>query len=313
MVSGDLGGKTMQLPRAARNTGIVSLTFDAVNYLLLALLGIVTLGPFIYVVLASLTQTDYYRAVGVSLLPAHWTLNAYGILLGGDSRVYQSLKITVFETAMGTFLSLMICAGLAYGLAKKDLPGRNILIFFVFFTLLFGGGFVPFFLVVQALGMVNTVWSLIVPAIVNVWYMFIMMKFFEALPRDLEDAARIDGSSEVGIFWRIILPLSKPVMAAIGLFFAVDYWNQWFWATVFLTNDQLFPLQLMLRGILDQTLEVTNPETLAEMARSQQNQLPPTEILQMAAIVVTILPIVLVYPFLQKYFVQGILIGSIKG
>lgn len=303
----------MQQTRPAKHIGIVSLTFDALNYVLLALLGIVTLGPFIYVVLASLTQTDYYRAVGVSLLPAHWTLNAYGILLGGDSRVYQSLKITVFETALGTFLSLMICAGLAYGLAKKDLPGRNILIFFVFFTLLFGGGFVPFFLVVQALGMVNTVWSLIVPAVVNVWYMFIMMKFFEALPRDLEDAARIDGSSEVGIFWRIILPLSKPVMAAIGLFFAVDYWNQWFWATVFLTNDQLFPLQLMLRGILDQTLEVTNPETLAEMARSQQNQLPPTEILQMAAIVVTILPIVLVYPFLQKYFVQGILIGSIKG
>lgn len=303
----------MQPSHTARQTGIVSRVFDALNYVLLALLGIVTLGPFIYVVLASLTQTDYYRAVGVSLLPAHWTLNAYGILLGGDSRVYQSLKITVFETAVGTFLSLIVCAGLAYGLAKKDLPGRNILIFFVFFTLLFGGGFVPFFLVVQALGMVNTVWSLIVPAVVNVWYMFIMMKFFEALPRDLEDAARIDGSSEVGIFWRIILPLSKPVMAAIGLFFAVDYWNQWFWATVFLTNDQLFPLQLMLRGILDQTLEVTNPETLAEMARSQQNQLPPTEILQMAAIVVTILPIVLVYPFLQKYFVQGILIGSIKG
>lgn len=297
----------------AKSTGIASVAFDAVNYVLLALLGVVTLGPFLYVVLASLTQTDYYRAVGVSLSPAHWTLNAYGVLLASDSRVYQSLKITVFETALGTALSLLISAGLAYGLAKKDLPGRNVLIFFVFFTLLFGGGFVPFYLVVQGLGMVNTVWSLIVPMLVNVWYMFIMMKFFEALPRDLEDAARIDGSSEIGIFWRIILPLSKPVMAAIGLFFAVDYWNQWFWATVFLTNDQLYPLQLMLRGILDQTLEVTNPQTLADLANSQQNQLPPSEILQMAAIVVTILPIVLVYPFLQKYFVQGILIGSIKG
>lgn len=303
----------MQVARTGRHPSIVSVTFDVFNYVLLGVLGVVTLGPFLYVVLASLTQTDYYRAVGVSLSPAHWTLSAYGILLGGDSRVYQSLKITVFETAVGTFLSLLISAGLAYGLAKKDLPGRNIFIFFVFFTLLFGGGFIPFFLVVQGLGIVNTVWALIVPMIVNVWYMFIMMKFFEALPRDLEDAARIDGSSEVGIFWRIVLPLSKPVLAAIGLFYAVEYWNQWFWATVFLTNDQLYPLQLMLRGILDQTLGVTNPETLAEMSRSQQNQLPPTEILQMAAIVVTILPIVLVYPFLQKYFVQGILIGSIKG
>jgi putative aldouronate transport system permease protein len=303
----------MGTARAARRSSIPSRAFDVANYLLLALLGVVTLGPFVYVVLASLTQTDYYRAVGVSLTPAHWTLGAYGILLGGDSRVYQSLKVTVFETALGTSLSLLISSGLAYGLAKKDLPGRNVLIFFVFFTLLFGGGFVPFFLVVQGLGLVNTVWSLIAPMIVNVWYMFIMMKFFEALPRDLEDAARIDGSSELGIFWRIVMPLSKPVLAAIGLFYAVDYWNQWFWATVFLTNDQLYPLQLMLRGILDQTLEVTNPETLAEMARAQQNQLPPTEILQMATIVVTILPIVLVYPFLQKYFVQGILIGSIKG
>jgi len=303
----------MRMRRTSQGSSIVSLTFDAINYLLLALLGVVTLGPFLYVVLASLTQTNYYRTVGASLSPAHWTLNAYGILLGGDSRFYQSLKITVFETAAGTFLSLLISAGLAYGLAKKDLPGRNLLIFFVFFTLLFGGGFIPFFLVVQGLGMVNTVWSLIVPSIVNVWYMFIMMKFFEALPRDLEDAARIDGSSELGIFWRIVMPLSKPVLAAIGLFYAVDYGNQWFWATVLLTNSQLFPLQLMLRGILDQTLMVTDPAALAEMARSQQDQLPPTEILQMTAIIVTILPIVLVYPFLQRYFVQGILIGSIKG
>jgi len=293
--------------------GLSSRLFDVVNYLVLALLGIVTLGPFLYLFFGSLTVADYYRTVGVSLLPTHWSLSAYNILLGGESRVYQSLKITVFETALGTFLSLIFSAGLAYGLAKKDLPGHKIFIFFVFFTFLFSGGFIPFYLVVKLLGMVNTVWSLIFPMLLNVWYLFIMMKFFETLPRDLEDAARIDGSSELGIFWRIVLPLSKPVLAAIGLFYAVDYWNQWFWATVFLTNDQLFPLQLMLRGILDQTLEVTNPQTLADMAQSNANQIPPNEILQMAAIVVTILPIALVYPFLQKYFVQGILIGSVKG
>jgi putative aldouronate transport system permease protein len=303
----------MQTAQVTEKRGILSSAFDVANYLVLALLGIVTLGPFLYLLFGSLTTQDYYRTVGVSLLPSHWSLGAYDVLLGGGSRVYQSLKVTVFETALGTVLSLMINAGLAYGLAKKELPGHKFFIFFVFFTFLFSGGFIPFYLVVKLLGMVNTIWALIFPMLVNVWYLFIMMKFFETLPRDIEDAARIDGASELSIFWQIVLPLSKPVLAAIGLFYAVDYWNQWFWATVFLTNDQLFPLQLMLRGILDQTLEVTNPQTLAELARSNANQIPPNEILQMAAIVVTILPIALVYPFLQRYFVQGILIGSIKG
>jgi putative aldouronate transport system permease protein len=139
------------------------------------------------------------------------------------------------------------------------------------------------------------------------------MKFFQSLPADLEDAARIDGCSELAIFWRIILPLSKPVLATIGLFYAVAYWNEWFWATIFITKAELMPLQLVLRGILSQLLQVFDPQAQIDQAQQAAQVMPPVEVLRMAAIIVTILPIALVYPFLQKYFVKGVMIGAIKG
>jgi putative aldouronate transport system permease protein len=290
-----------------------SRAFDVANYVFLFMLGVVTIGPFLYLIFGSLTETDYYRKVGVSFTPAHWTLDSYQLLLGPGSRVYQALKVTSFITLVGTFLSLLVTAGLAYGLSKKDVPGRNILVFFVFFTVMFGGGMVPFYLVVKTLGLINNPWALILPFLVNAWFTLIMMKFFESLPPELEDAAKLDGCSELGIFARIVVPLSKPVFATIGLFYAVNYWNEWFWATIFLTEHYLLPLQLVLRGILSQMLMVMDPDAAAEQARQMNTSLPPVEVLRMAAIIVTVLPITLVYPFLQKYFVKGVMVGSIKG
>lgn len=287
--------------------------FDIFNVMLLALLGAATLGPFLYLVAGSLTDATAYRLSGVSFSPAHWTLASYQILLGGASRIYQALRITGFITVVGTLLSLTITAALAYGLSKRQIPGRNLLVFLLFFTFLFSGGMVPFYLVVKWGGMIDTVWSLIIPFLVNPWYLFIMIKFFESLPGELEDAGRIDGASEIGIFWRIVLPLSKPVLATIGLFYAVERWNEWFWATIFLTNDSLLPLQLVLRGILSQMLQVTDPNAAVEAAKMQASSMPPVEVLRMAAIIVTVLPIALVYPFLQRYFVKGVMIGAIKG
>jgi putative aldouronate transport system permease protein len=289
--------------------------FDIANYLFLALLGVATIGPFLYLLVGSLTEATAYRAVGVTLNPANWTLDSYAILLGGGSRIYQGLKNSFFLTIVGTILSLAVTGALAYGLSKREIPGHRALIVFVFFTMLFGGGMVPFYLVVKGLGLVNTLWSLILPFLVNTWYLFLMMRFFEELPSELDDAARIDGCSEFDIFWRIALPLSKPVLATVGLFYAVSYWNDWFWATVFLTDTTLLPLQVVLRGILSQLLQVLDPQTATEMAQQQQQQaaLPPVEVLRMAAIIVTILPITLVYPFLQRYFVKGVMVGAIKG
>ena len=301
----------MARPTAARASG-VSLALDVLNYSLLTLLGIVTLGPFIYLVLGSLTTTEYYNLVGVSLNPSHWTLSAYQVLLDGSSRIYQALRVTVFITVVGTALSLLATAGLAYGLSVKEVPGRNLLVFYVFFTMLFGGGMIPFYVVVRGLGMVNTLWSLMIPTLISAWYMFIMMKFFESLPADLQDAARIDGCSELSIFWRIVLPLSQPVLATIGLFYAVGRWNEWFWATVFLSEPHLYPLQLVLRAILSNLLPVTDVQAGVEQAKLA-SQMPPVEVLRMGAIVVTVLPIALVYPFLQRYFVKGVMIGAIKG
>jgi putative aldouronate transport system permease protein len=287
--------------------------FDLFNYLLLALLGIVTVGPFLYLVAGSLTDANTYRLSGVSFYPASWTLDSYRVLLGGASRIYQAIRVTVFVTVVGTILSLMVTAALAYGISKKQIPGRNLLVFLLFFTILFSGGMVPFYLVVKWGGMIDTLWSLIVPFLISPWYLFIMMKFFESLPGELEDAGRIDGCTELGIFWRIVLPLSKPVLATIGLFYAVERWNEWFWATIFLTNDSLLPLQLVLRGILSQMLQVTDPNAAVEAAKMQSTTMPPVEVLRMAAIIVTVIPIALVYPFLQKFFVKGVMIGAIKG
>lgn len=301
------------LPRNRIRQSLGSRLFDTANYLFLALLGLVTVGPFLYLVVGSLTAADAYRLSGVSFLPTEWTLTAYQVLLGGASRIYQAIRVTLYITLVGTLLSLTITAALAYGLSKKQIPGRNTLVFLIFFTILFNGGMVPFYLVVKWAQMIDTLWSLMIPFLISPWYLLIMMKFFESLPGELEDAGRIDGCSELGIFWRIVLPLSKPVLATIGLFYAVERWNEWFWATIFLTNDSLLPLQLVLRGILSQLLHITDPNAAVDAAKMQVTNMPPVEVLRMAAIVVTVLPIALVYPFLQKYFVKGVMIGAIKG
>lgn len=286
--------------------------FNVANTVFLCFLASATLGPFVYLVFGSLTESTYYRQVGVSVNPAHWTLASYQVLLSSTSRILDSLKITTFETALGTLFGLFITASLAYVVAQKDLPGHNLLVFFVFFTMLFSGGMVPFYLIVQGLGLVDTIWAMIIPFMSDAWYMFIMVKFFESLPQDLFDSARIDGSSEFGIFWRIVIPLSKPVLATIGLFFAVYFWNQWFWPMVFIRDATMMPLQVVLRGILSQLMPVLNPNAAAQQAQ-MLSKMPPMEVLRMATIIVTVLPIAVVYPFLQRYFVKGVMIGAIKG
>jgi putative aldouronate transport system permease protein len=283
--------------------------FDAFNYTLLALLAIATLGPFLYLIMGSLTDATAYRLSGVSFNPMNWTLDSYRILLGPASRIYQSFWMTAYITVVGTALSLFTTAALAYGLAQKQVPGRNLIVF----TILCSGGIVPFYLVVNWGGMIDTLWSLMIPFMISPWFLLIMMKFFESLPKDLEDAGRIDGCSEIGIFWRIVLPLSKPVLATIGLFYAVERWNEWFWASIFLTDSTLHPLQLVLRAILSTMLPITDPNAAADMAQQQMTAPPPLEVLRMASIVVAVLPIALVYPFLQRYFVKGVMIGAIKG
>jgi putative aldouronate transport system permease protein len=292
---------------------VVSQVFDVANYALLVLLGVATLGPFIWLIFGSITETSYYLSTGVSLTPEHWSLDAYKVLLGGASRIYRSFQVTIFMTLVGTLLSLLVTAALAYGISKKNLPGHNLFVSMIFFTMMFSGGIVPFYLIVKILGLVDTIWALIFPFLVSAWNMFIMVKFFESLPSELEDAARIDGCSEFTIFFRIVLPLSKPVLATVGLFYGVSYWNQWFWATIFLVDSSLHPLQLVLRDILSQMIQIQDPNAAVDAAKNRIENMPPVEVMRMGAILVTVVPIALVYPFLQKYFVKGVMIGAIKG
>jgi len=300
--------KTTKIKRS-----VISQVFDIVNYSLLVLLGVATLGPFIWLIFGSITETSYYLSTGVSLSPAHWSLDAYRVLLGGASRIYRSFQVTIFLAVVGTALSLVVTAALAYGISKKNLPGHNLFISMIFFTMMFSGGMVPFYLIVKVMGLVDTIWALILPFLVSAWNMFIMVKFFESLPSELEDAARIDGCSEFTIFFRIVLPLSKPVLATVGLFYGVSYWNQWFWATIFLVDSSLHPLQLVLRDILSQMIQIQDPNAAVDAAKQRIENMPPVEVMRMGAILVTVVPIAMVYPFLQKYFVKGVMIGAIKG
>jgi len=264
---------------------------DIINYLSLTLLGLITGFPFLYVIAGSLTRTGDFRDSGITLNPTRWTLDAYRYLLAPGSTIRQGLKISLAVTCVGTLLSVVTTAALAYGLAREGLPGRRFFTVMILFTMLFERGMAPFFLVVQALGLLDTLASLVLPFLVNAYYLFITVKFFEKLPRDYQDAARLDGCADIGVFVRMALPLSKPVLSTMALFYAIDYWNQWFWPIIFLKSPRLRPLQTVLRGIVaSQRVNVT----------------------QMAAIVLSALPIIVLVTSLQKHFVKGFAFTGIK-
>ncbi len=292
--------------------GFWSRLFDFINVLLLLVVVFATLAPFLYILFGSLTEANYYRTNGVSIDPAHWSFTSYTVLLSAASRLVPAFKVTLLSTVIGTVLGLFVTSSLAFVVSRTEMPGHKILVWMLFFTMIFNGGMVPFYLVIDGLKLTNTIWAMIIPFLSDVWFVFILVKFFESLPQELFDAARIDGCSEIDLYFRIVLPLSKPVLATIGLFFAVYFWNQWFWPMVFIQNSELLPLQVVLRSILASMMPVINPNAAMQQARMTAN-MPPVEVMRMAAILVTIIPIAIVYPFLQRYFVKGVMIGAIKG
>jgi len=253
--------------------------FDVVNHLGLALLGLITGFPFVYVILGSLTRSSDFRVMGVSLSPFRWTLDAFRYLLAPGSAVRQGLSVSIGVTCVGTVLSVVTTAALAYGLGQEELPGRRAFVSMILFTMMFQGGMVPLYLVVRGLGLTDTLASLVLPCLVNAFFLLVAVKFFEALPGDIQDAARVDG---------FLLPLSKPILATMALFYAVDYWNQWFWPMLFLRDRRLFPLQTVLRSITS----------------SQQ-----MGVLQMAAIVISALPILVLVTVLQEHLMGGVVVA----
>ncbi|OXL85880.1 sugar ABC transporter permease [Paenibacillus sp. SSG-1] len=275
--------------------------FDAVNIFLMSILIIVMVYPLVYVFSASISDNAMVMSGRVVLWPKAINFIAYERLLGNPD-LWISYWNTIRYTAVQTFLSLAVTSAMAYPLAKKGLPGRPLILFLAAFTLMFGGGMIPTFLVVQKLGLLDTMWAIVLPSLVSTWYLFIMRTFFEGLPEELEDAATIDGCGTMQVFLKIVLPLSLPVLVSIGLFTAVNQWNSFFDALIYLNDRSMYPLQIMLRNII-----------IAGSNVQGEGNTDYIETLKYAMITIATVPILCVYPFIQKYFVQGTMIGGIKG
>jgi putative aldouronate transport system permease protein len=265
--------------------------------------------PFIYILLISFTDPSAYQVGDLTFWPEVWSVKAYEfIFMGGGFAI--ALRNTLFITLVGTPLHVAFNAGLAYMLSKKALPGRGILLKVVVFTMLFGAGMIPSYLNMRNLGLLNTYWASILPGTCGAWTVMVMKSFFQSLPIELEEAAIIDGCNDISIFGRIILPLSKAMLATFTLFAAVSYWNTFFSAVMYVSDANMWPLQVFLRNLVQ-----GNSQAVAELMDTSLNThlQVPEEILKMATIVVVVLPIMLVYPFLQKHFAKGVLVGSVKG
>ncbi|GIP33329.1 carbohydrate ABC transporter permease [Paenibacillus sp. J2TS4] len=280
---------------------LASRIFDAFNIFLMIVLVIVMVYPMIYVFSASISENAMVVSGQVLLWPKSLTLAAYERVVFNPD-VWISYWNTIRYTVVHTFLTLVATAAMAYPLAKKWLPGRRTILLMAAFTLLFSGGLIPTFLVVQKLGLLNTIWAIVLPSLISTWHLFIMRTFFEALPEELEDAATIDGCGTIQVLLRIVLPLSTPVLATIGLYTAVNQWNAFFDALIYLNDRSMYPLQIMLRNILIAGANVQGEGDMSHM-----------ETMKYAMIIIATLPILCVYPFIQKYFIQGSMIGGVKG
>lgn len=284
-----------------KQESLASKLFDVLNVLFMIVLVIVMAYPMVYVFSASISNNALVASGAVLLWPKKITFIAYEQLIYNPD-LWVSYWNTIRYTFLQTVLTLIATSAMAYPLAKRWLPGRRLILLMAAFTLLFSGGMIPTFLIVQKLGMLDTIWAIVLPSLISTWYLFIMRTFFEALPEELEDAAAIDGCGSLQILVRIVLPLSVPVMVTIGLFTAVNQWNSFFSALIYLNDRGMYPLQIMMRNILIAGTNVQGEGDLTHL-----------ETLKYAMIMIGTLPILCVYPFIQKYFVQGTMIGGIKG
>ncbi len=278
-----------------------------VNYLLLALLAFVCLYPFLNVLAYSVSGYNAVLSNRVTIYPIDFTLEAYRQILG-RTQIWMAMRTTVLITLVGTLLSLVLTVFAAYALSRQDLPGRKVFTVIILFTMYFGGGMIPTFLVVKGVGLYDMLGALFIPQSINVFNFIVMRTFFRNLPESLEEAARIDGASHMQSLVKIILPLSLPILATIGLFYAVGYWNSYFDALLYIQSPEKYTLQLRLRGLLFGE-ELNNSGANLEGIGTQVM----TQSLKMATVAVSTIPILIVYPWLQKYFVKGVMIGSVKG
>ncbi|PRY62409.1 carbohydrate ABC transporter permease [Glycomyces artemisiae] len=278
--------------------------FDVLNVAMLTGVGLLAILPFLYVLAGSLATELEITTRPFFLWPNEFTTASYASILSSDVFV-RAFATTVAVTFVGTLVQLGLTALMAYPLAKPDLPGRRTVLALVVFTMVFSAGMIPTFLVVKDLGLLDTYWALILPLAINPFSLIIIKNFFQQLPRELEESAKIDGANELQVLWHVILPLSKPVLATFALFYAVGIWNDYLSPLLYLSDTSKWTLQMILR-------QVTAAASLSadEMATDVP---PPAQGIKFAVVIIATIPVLLAYPFLQKHFAKGMLIGSVKG
>ncbi|CAM3144325.1 carbohydrate ABC transporter permease [Paenibacillus taichungensis] len=282
--------------------------FDIFNYVMLGILGILTVLPFLYIIGNSFATEAEITERSFFLIPKVFSFSAYEYIFS-SSTIFRSIGVSIFVTVAGTLVNLFFTLTMAYPLSRSDFWGRNVMMNMVIFSMLFGGGMIPTYLVIRGLGLLNSYWALMLPGAISAFNLIVVKNFFQQMPPGLEEAARIDGCSDLGVLWRIVLPLSKPVIATFALFYAVGHWNNFFSALLYISDSDKWPLQVMLRQIV-----LLSQASVGDMANMDPNFVqPPEQSIKMAVIVVGTIPILLVYPFLQKHFAKGVMLGSIKG
>ena len=304
---------------ALRTTGAGGRIFDVANHLFLILLAVSILLPFMRQITISLSTAEEALRFGAHIIP-----NFQKITVAAYERIFQTDSIarayfwTLARTGVGTTLTLLVTGLMAYPLAKRYLPLRRFWTIFVFATLFFSGGLIPTYLLVRSLGLINTLMALVLPGLISAFALIVMRSFMLTLPEDLEESARIDGAGELLVFFRIVMPMAKPVFAVVALWTIVDHWNAWFDALIYITDPRIKVLQQLLRRVLLESdfsyAGLGTTETAAQMMAQERLMREYTpETIKAAILLVTTVPILLAYPFMQKYFVKGALIGALKG
>jgi putative aldouronate transport system permease protein len=291
--------------------GVIGMKAGGANtvliYTVLILFGLVTFIPFYYVLVASLSNPNLISDGELMLLPRGFTLEAYKTLLLND-KFLSAFYVTLTRTTLGTFVNLILQCSFAYSLSKKYLPGRKFFMLFIIVTLVFNGGIIPTYLIVKATGLIDTIWALIIPGAISTWNIILLRSFFENVPESLEESARIDGANDIYILIKIILPLSMPAIATIALFSAVGHWNSFLDAVIYTNSPKLQVLQIFLRNMVVQLQNImANGDSVAI------NKGVSSLTLRSAAIFASSLPIIMVYPFIQKHFMKGVMLGAVKG
>ncbi|WP_106766574.1 carbohydrate ABC transporter permease [Paenibacillus faecalis] len=282
-------------------------------YIFLVFLAFVTFYPFWNAAVISFNEGADTSLGGVTFWPREFTLENYKIVFN-DDRIINGFYVSIMRTIIGTISSIITTAIFAYGMTKRELIGRKYYMIMCIVTMYFSGGLIPSFLLIRALGLMDSFWVFIIPSLVSVWNMIIFRTFFRGLPAGLEESAKIDGCGNWGVFFRIVLPLSGPVIATLSLFTAVNHWNDWFYPSIYINDENLMPIQTMLKQILNTNIvsdQIGNLDSAAQ-GQLQKMQTVTSKSLSMATMMVATVPIIMVYPFVQKYFVKGVLVGSLK-